>query len=91
MRPLRPPEDILEKATTGEVGVKKVPEREVAYAVHRGPHAQLQDAFLRLMRWISENGYELMGPGEAVFHLDPVVARTEDELLTEIRFPVRKK
>lgn len=91
MRPIRPPEEILEIAATGKVGVKTVPEREVAYAVHRGPHTELQNAFLRLMKWISENGYELMGPGEAVFHVDPVVARSEEDLITEIRFPVKKK
>ncbi|WP_287155839.1 GyrI-like domain-containing protein [Candidatus Solincola tengchongensis] len=91
MRPLEPPEEIKRMAETGEVGVKTVPATEVAFLVHKGPHSGLQDSFLKLMRWVAENGYELMGPGEAVFHNDPVTVRSEEELITELRFPVRKK
>ncbi|MDI6873979.1 GyrI-like domain-containing protein [Candidatus Solincola sp.] len=91
MRPLEPPEEIKRMAETGEAAVKTVPAREVAYLVHKGPHSGLQDSFFRLMRWISENGYELMGPGEAVFHNDTITVRSEEELITELRFPVRKK
>ncbi len=91
MRPLEPPEDIRRMAETGEVEVKTVPSREVAYLVHKGPYAGLQDSFFRLMRWIAENGYELMGPGLAVFHNDLVTVKSEEELVTELQFPVRKK
>jgi len=91
MRPLEPPEDIQKMAESGGAGIKTVPAREVAYLVHKGPHSGLQDSFLKLMRWISENGYELMGPGEAVFHNDTITVKSEDDLITELRFPVRKK
>lgn len=67
MRPIKPPREILEKAKTGEMGIRSIPEHGVAYAVYQGSHAGLQNAFLLLMKWISENGYELMGPGEAAF------------------------
>lgn len=91
MRPLEPPEDIRRMAETGEVGVKTVPAQEVAYLVHKGSHSGLQDSFFKLMRWIAENGYELMGPGVAVFHNDLVTVKSEMELITELQFPVRKK
>jgi effector-binding domain-containing protein len=92
MRPLEPPQEIMEMAASGEVAVKTTEPQEVAYLVHKGSHAGVQDAFLKLMRWISENGYELMGPGVAVFHNDLImVGNREDELVTELQFPVRKK
>ncbi|MBC7253364.1 MAG: GyrI-like domain-containing protein [Actinobacteria bacterium] len=91
MRPLKPPEDIQRMAETGEVGVKTVPSQEVAYLVHKGPHSGVQDSFLKLMRWIAENGYELMGPGVAVFHNDMITVKSEEDLITELQFPVRKK
>jgi effector-binding domain-containing protein len=88
---LEPPEDIRRMAETGEVGVKTVPSQEVAYLVHKGPHSEVQDSFLKLMRWIAENGYELMGPGVAVFHNDTITVKSEEGLITELQFPVRKK
>mgnify|MGYP000097261583 CR=1 FL=1 len=91
MRPIEPPREIQEMAISGEVAVKTIPAQEVAYLVHKGSHAGVQDSFLKLMRWISENGYELMGPGVAVFHNDLITVNSEDDLITELQFPVRKK
>lgn len=92
MRPLEPPQEIMEMAASGEVAVKATEPLEVAYLVHKGSHAGVQDSFLKLMRWISENGYELMGPGMAIFHNDLImVGNKEDDLVTELQFPVRKK
>ncbi len=91
MRPLEPPPEIKEMAESGEIGVKTVPAQEVAWLVHKGPYSGVQDSQFKLMRWISDNGFELMGPGIAVFHNDPIITRNEEELLTELRFPVRKK
>lgn len=91
MRPLNPPDEIIEMAETGDVSVKTLQPQEVAYLVHKGSHAGVQDSFLKLMRWISENGYELMGPGIAVFHNDIIMVKNEEDLLTELQFPVRKK
>jgi effector-binding domain-containing protein len=91
MRPLEPPQEIQEMAESGEVAVKTTPPQEVAYLVHKGSHAGVQDSFLKLMRWISENGYELMGPGIAIFHNDLIMVRDEEDLVTELQFPVRKK
>jgi AraC family transcriptional regulator len=91
MRPLQPPEEIVEMAKSGESAVKTVPAQEVAYLVHKGPYAGVQDSQLRLMRWIADNGYELMGPGTAIFHNDLIMVGKEEDLITELQFPVRKK
>jgi effector-binding domain-containing protein len=91
MRPLEPPPEIKAMAGTGETGVKTMPAQEVAYLVHKGPYSGVQDSQIQLMRWIGDNGYELMGPGIAIFHNDPIMVRSEDDLVTELQFPVRKK
>lgn len=91
MRPLQPPPEIEKMATTGETGVKTVPAQEVAYLVHKGAYAGVQDSQLKLMRWIGENGYELMGPGIAIFHNDLIMVGSEEDLVTELQFPVRRK
>jgi effector-binding domain-containing protein len=91
MRPLKPPPQIMEMAASGEIAVKTPQPSEVAFLVLKGSHAGVQDAFLKLMRWISENGYELMGPGMAIFHNDLIMVGNEDDLITELQFPVRKK
>jgi effector-binding domain-containing protein len=91
MRPLVPPEKIIEMARSGEVGVKTTEPMEVAYLVHAGSYQSMQDSFLRLLRWISENGYEVMGPPINIYHNDPMMVRSEDDLITEVQFPVRKK
>jgi effector-binding domain-containing protein len=91
MRPLEPPEEIKRMAETGETGVKTVPAQEVAFLVHKGPYSGVQDSQLKLMRWIADNGFELMGPGVAIFHNDLIITRSEEDLVTELQFPVRKK
>ena len=91
MRPLEPPEEIKRMAETGETGVKTVPAQEVAFLVHKGPYSGVQDSQLKLMRWIADNGFELMGPGVAIFHNDLIITRSEEDLVTELQVPVRKK
>ncbi|OFW58008.1 MAG: hypothetical protein A2W01_10720 [Candidatus Solincola sediminis] len=91
MRPLEPPQEIKDLAETGEVEVKTTQPQEVAFTVHKGSQADLQDSFLKLMRWAAENGYELMGPGLAIFHNDLIMVTSEDDLITELQFPVHKK
>jgi effector-binding domain-containing protein len=91
MRPLEPPQEIKDMAQSGEIRVKTTEPCEVIFLVLKGSHAGVQDGFLKLMRWASENGYELMGPGMAVFHNDLIIVGKEEDLITELRFPVRKK
>lgn len=91
MRPLVPPEDIALMADSQDVKTKTLQPVEVAYTVHKGSYDNIQESFTRLMMWISENGYEIMGPGTAVFHIDELTARNSEDLLTELQFQVQKK
>lgn len=91
MRPLEPPGDIREMAGTGEIRVKTTEPMEVAYMVLKGSYQEMGESFMCLLRWIAENGYEVMGPGINVYHNDPMMVRSEDDLITEVQFPIKKK
>ena len=72
------------------LGVKKVEGAQVASTMHKGPYDQVGATYGALAGWIAENGYEIVGPSEEVYLSDPDKTPPE-ELLTEVRFPVRKR
>jgi len=72
------------------LGVKRVAGVEMAATMHKGPFDQVGATWGALAGWIMENGYEIVGPGEEVYLSEPEKTPPE-ELLTEVRFPVRKK
>jgi AraC family transcriptional regulator len=72
------------------LGVKRVEGAEVASTVHKGPFEQVGQTIHALGAWIAENGYEIVGPYEEVYLSDPGKTPPE-ELLTELRFPVKKR
>jgi AraC family transcriptional regulator len=63
---------------------------EVATTMHKGPYDQVGATYGALAGWIAENGYEIVDPPEEVYVSDPGKTAPE-ELLTEIRFPVKKQ
>jgi effector-binding domain-containing protein len=71
-------------------GVKKVEVAEVASTMHEGPFDQVGHTIHALEAWIAANGYEIVGPYEEIYLTDPRKS-TPEELLTEVRFPVRKR
>jgi effector-binding domain-containing protein len=71
-------------------GVKRVEAVDIACTMHKGPFDQVGVVYDALFGWIMENGYEIAGPSEEVYLTDPAYTPPA-ELLTEVRFPVRKK
>ena len=71
------------------LGVKRVEGAEVASTIHKGPFDQVGHTIHALEAWIAENGYEIVGSYEEVYLSEPETP--PNELLTEIRFPVRKR
>lgn len=69
------------------LGIKRVGERTVAFAVHKGPYEEVGPAYEAMMAWIPANGYRVDGPPEEVYFSDPNEVPPE-EYLTEVRFPV---
>jgi len=70
------------------LGVKRVGAVQVVATMYKGPYEKMEGTYGALTAWVSENGYEINGPFEELYFNES--ARTE-ELVTEIRFPVRKK
>lgn len=83
--------DVAEREQNVEgLGIRRVPERTVAAAMHKGPYESVEPTYRSLTEWIADEGYEITGPPEEVYFSDPNDVPPE-EYLTEIRFPVRKK
>ena len=72
------------------LGVKTVEAIDVACTMHKGPYDQVGPVYGELFSWIVANGYEVAGPPQEVYLNDPGPTHAAD-LLTEIRFPVKKK
>lgn len=72
------------------LGVKRVPARTVASAMHKGSYQTVELTYRSLVQWIADEGYEIVGPHEEVYLSDPAQVSPE-EYLTEVRFPVRRK
>lgn len=72
------------------LGVKRLEESEFASTLQRGPYEQAVATYAALAAWVVENGYEIVGPPEEVYISDPAKTAPED-ILTEVRFPVRKR
>ena len=71
------------------IGVKKVEGAEVASTMHKGPYEEMGKVYGELVGWIMGNGYEIVGPSTEIYLSNPAETPSE-ELLTEVRFPVRK-
>ena len=72
------------------LGIKRLEAVQVAATMHKGPFDQVGKIYEALSAWIMENGYEIVGLPEELYLSDPA-STPPDELLTEVRFPVRKK
>ena len=72
------------------LGIRKLAAVQVAATIHKGPYDDVGDTYGALMGWVAENGYEVAGPPEEVYLSNPDETPPE-ELVTEVRFPVRKR
>jgi effector-binding domain-containing protein len=77
---------------TGRVKVRQLPGAETAACVvHHGPFVTIGEAYDALMKWISESGYHIVGPGREVYLREAKEADQHDpDTITEIQFPVEK-
>jgi DNA-binding transcriptional MerR regulator len=63
-----------------------------ACTIHHGPFITLTQAYETLIKWISDNGYRIAGPGREIYLQPPSVpgSQTDPETVTEVQFPVEK-
>lgn len=73
---------------SGEIGFREFGDVVAACVKHVGPYDRLGEAYAAIMKWMTENGMELVDrPREC--YIDGCWNReSEDEYLTEIQFPV---
>ena len=83
-------EEIVKLAASGEVKVKTTNSQEVAFAMHNGPYQKLGEVFWKLVQWVEENGYRIVGYSETVCYNNPHTT-AEEELVRECLFPMRKR
>jgi len=72
----------------GDVRGRELEGGTMATVLHRGRYTEIAPAYHSLTQWVSENGYEIVGPTREIYLNDPQrVAQTE--LMTRLEFPVR--
>ena len=79
-----------EPETDGDINLKTFPSQNVLSATHKGPYSQIAPVYAALMDYASKNGYEVIGAPMELYLTNPMEVE-ENELLTEVRFPVRKR
>jgi len=73
----------------GKVKIKNLPAQDVLYAVHKGPYSEVGLVYEVLMDKVIEEGYQMIGAPMEIYFNSPMEV-SEDELLTEVQFPVIK-
>jgi len=78
---------------TERVSVRELPGAEkMACMVHHGPFTTIGEAYDALIKWISENGYRIVGPAREVYLRAAEEGRQNDpDTLTEVQFPVEMR
>jgi len=84
------PEETLLMAKTKEMKLKATQPQLVAYTVHKGLYSQLGEVFKKVAEWANKNGYEVLGAPRTVYY-NEAGSILDDELLTEVQIPVRRK
>jgi effector-binding domain-containing protein len=73
------------------VHVYDLPEVNAACTVHNGAYQRLGEAYDALLKWVSENGYEVAAPLREVYlHVTKPVRPDDESYVTEIQVPVKK-
>jgi len=78
---------------TGRVKVRTLPAIEtMACSVHAGPYVTLGEAYDAILKWVDENGYQVMGAGREIYlqETKPAGNQNDPGAVTEIQFPVEK-
>lgn len=70
--------------------LKIIPENEYAYVVFSGPYKDIGSHYKFLIKWITENHYEIMGDSIEKNIVDYDFSDSENEYVSELQIPIRK-
>ena len=76
---------------TEHVKFKYVDAMQIASVTYKGSYDQITRVNKAVAEWICENGYDFDGPSVCIYHVSPHDAKTPEDLVTEVCFPVKKK
>ena len=74
----------------GKVEIKEISTHQAVSTVYKGPYGQAAQIYQALIKYAEDNGYNISGPVKEIYLNNPMEV-SEDELLTEVQFPVMKK
>ena len=72
-------------------GTRDLPGSLCAKSVLKGAYSELTSVYANLMKWIENEGYELILPPYEIYITDPNQAKVPENYVTEVYFPVKKK
>jgi effector-binding domain-containing protein len=71
------------------IEVKNLPGGTFVSIIHTGPYQGVGKAHERIYAYVVEHGYVPDGPSRELYYSDPHEV-PEDQLMTEVQFPIRK-
>jgi effector-binding domain-containing protein len=71
-----------------EVKASEIPAGQYATCLYTGPYAEIEPAYIALMEWVRQNGYQAPATSYEFYLNDPAQTPPQ-ELQTEILFPIR--
>jgi effector-binding domain-containing protein len=84
-----PVPDKTEPDSTSGIRIQKWGGFRVASTMHLGPYADICPAYVRLEKWIPENGWFIAGAPIEFYHNSPMEVPPES-LRTDVAFPVKQ-
>jgi len=74
------------------VAVQMLPSVDaMACTIHEGPFVTINEAYDAIMRWVDENGYQIIGPVREVYLKEAKHgSQTDPRTVTEIQVPIEK-
>ncbi len=76
---------------TENVVFKTVPEIETASAIYKGSYEQITAVNHAVADWVRDNKYEFSGPMFCIYHVSPAQTSNQDDLVTEVCYPIKRK
>ncbi len=88
-------EVVFEVEKTGkdveDITYRHMPSCEVASIAFRGNYYEIGNINYHLAMWITHNDYEISGSPFCIYYVSPGNSTKEEDYLSEICFPIKKK
>lgn len=66
-----------------------IDEMKVASVMMKGGYEQIGEVNATVVNWVQDNNYEFAGDMFSIYHVGPAETKNQDELVTEICFPIK--